>query len=44
MEESCGQCPPCQMGTVKMYRLLRKIEDGKGDVKDLTNLEIHAAF
>ena len=22
-----------------MYRLLRKIEDGKGDVKDLTNLE-----
>ena len=27
------------MGTVKMYRLLRKIEDGKGDVNDLTDLE-----
>ena len=39
MEESCGQCPPCQMGTVKMYRLLQKIEDGNGEVNDLANLE-----
>ncbi len=39
MEESCGQCPPCQMGTVKMYRLLQKIEDGNGDVNDLIDLE-----
>ncbi len=39
MEESCGQCPPCQMGTVKMYRLLQKIEDGSGDVNDLADLE-----
>ena len=39
MEESCGQCPPCQMGTVKMYRLLQKIENGNGDADDLAGLE-----
>ncbi|OGV96659.1 MAG: hypothetical protein A3I04_02650 [Nitrospinae bacterium RIFCSPLOWO2_02_FULL_39_110] len=39
MEESCGQCPPCQMGTVKIFRLIQKIEDGNGDMKDLTDIE-----
>lgn len=39
MEESCGQCPPCQMGTAKMARLLQKIEDGQGEMDDLVNIE-----
>lgn len=44
MEESCGQCPPCQMGTVKLFRLLQKIEDGNGDMNDLTNIENTCSF
>lgn len=39
MEESCGQCPPCQMGTVRMFRFLQKIEDGSGDANDLIKLD-----
>lgn len=39
MEESCGQCPPCQMGTVKLFRLIQKIEDGNGDMDDLKDIE-----
>jgi NADH-quinone oxidoreductase subunit F len=39
MEESCGQCPPCQMGTVKLFRLLQKIEDGNGEMNDLIDIE-----
>ncbi len=39
MEESCGQCPACQMGTVKMFRLLQKIEDGSGEMNDLMEIE-----
>ena len=33
------QCAPCQMGTVKIFRLIQKIEDGNGDMKDLTDIE-----
>ncbi|HLA48196.1 MAG TPA: NADH-ubiquinone oxidoreductase-F iron-sulfur binding region domain-containing protein [Nitrospinota bacterium] len=39
MEESCGQCPPCQMGTVKLFRLIKKVEDGNGDMSDLKDIE-----
>jgi NADH-quinone oxidoreductase subunit F len=37
-EESCGQCTPCREGTPWMERILRKIEEGKGEPKDLTLL------
>jgi len=39
MEESCGQCPLCQMGTANMARLLQKIEDGHGTMDDLAGIE-----
>ncbi|MEK6589281.1 MAG: NADH-ubiquinone oxidoreductase-F iron-sulfur binding region domain-containing protein [Nitrospinota bacterium] len=39
MEESCGQCPVCQMGTNGMFRLLQKIEDGHGGMDDLHDIE-----
>jgi len=32
--ESCGQCPPCMLGTVHLAEILEKIESGKGDAKD----------
>lgn len=34
-EESCGQCTPCREGTPWMERIVRKIEEGQGEMKDL---------
>ena len=36
--ESCGQCPPCRMGTINLAAVLQKIEDGEGTDKDLATL------
>ncbi|MGB7451359.1 MAG: NADH-quinone oxidoreductase subunit NuoF [Lysobacterales bacterium] len=33
--ESCGQCTPCREGTGWMHRVLDRIVDGKGQLKDL---------
>jgi NADH-quinone oxidoreductase subunit F len=38
MTESCGQCPPCKMGTFYLHDLLRKIEAGQGTSADLDSL------
>ncbi len=40
-EESCGQCTPCREGTPWQTRILRKLEEGrgeKGDVQLLLNV------
>ncbi len=37
-EESCGQCTPCREGMPWMTRLLRKMEEGRGEPKDLEAL------
>ncbi|MGQ9684798.1 MAG: NADH-quinone oxidoreductase subunit NuoF [Thiobacillaceae bacterium] len=34
-EESCGQCTPCREGTGWMYRVVHRIEHGKGRSEDL---------
>lgn len=36
--ESCGQCPPCRMGTINLAALMEKIEAGEGTQKDLDSL------
>ncbi len=36
--ESCGQCPPCRMGTNNLATLMAKIEEGQGTQKDLDSL------
>jgi NADH-quinone oxidoreductase subunit F len=36
--ESCGQCPPCRMGTINLATLVEKIERGEGSQKDLDSL------
>lgn len=38
LHESCGQCTPCREGTGWVYRLVQKIEDGKGTLEDLDQL------
>ncbi|MDM9380387.1 NADH-quinone oxidoreductase subunit NuoF [Chlorogloeopsis sp. ULAP01] len=39
MDESCGKCIPCRVGTVQLYRLLTKIRQGKASLTDLELLE-----
>jgi NADH-quinone oxidoreductase subunit F len=34
-EESCGQCTPCREGTGWLYRVVHRIESGKGRESDL---------
>ena len=34
-EESCGQCTPCREGTGWLYRVVDRIERGKGKAQDL---------
>ena len=41
VDESCGKCTPCRIGTKRMYELLDKITRGEGtedDLKKLTDL------
>lgn len=40
VEESCGKCAPCRIGTRKLYDILDKISKGKGTHEDLKNLEV----
>jgi len=37
-EESCGQCTPCREGTGWLYRMVDRIEHGKGRNEDLDQL------
>ncbi len=39
VDESCGKCTPCRVGTKRLLELLDKITDGKGTMEDLDKLE-----
>ena len=39
VDESCGKCAPCRIGTVRMLEILNKITDGNGEMEDLDKLE-----
>jgi bidirectional [NiFe] hydrogenase diaphorase subunit len=39
MDESCGKCIPCRVGTVQLHDLLTRISKGKGTQNDLHLLE-----
>jgi bidirectional [NiFe] hydrogenase diaphorase subunit len=39
MDESCGKCVPCRVGTVQMHRLLERITDGSATMQDLETLK-----
>jgi NADH-quinone oxidoreductase subunit F len=38
-EESCGQCTPCREGTGWLYRVVHRIETGRGRMEDLALLD-----
>ena len=35
MDESCGRCTPCRIGTKRLYEMLNKITSGKGTMSDI---------
>jgi NADH-quinone oxidoreductase subunit F len=37
--ESCGQCPPCKLGTGAVTEVLERIEGGNGDIRDIEELQ-----
>lgn len=39
VDESCGKCPPCRIGTKRMLEILDKITEGKGELGDIDRLE-----
>ncbi len=39
MDESCGKCVPCRVGTIEMLELLTRITDGSAMDEDLQTLE-----
>ncbi|MBE6837081.1 MAG: NADH-quinone oxidoreductase subunit NuoF [Ruminococcus sp.] len=39
VDESCGKCTPCRIGTKRLYELLDKITKGKGTLEDIDKME-----
>lgn len=39
LDESCGKCSPCRIGTKRMFEILTKITNGTGTLDDLQALE-----
>ena len=39
VEESCGKCTPCRVGTKRMLEILEKITKGQATMEDLDKLE-----
>jgi NADP-reducing hydrogenase subunit HndC len=39
VDESCGKCTPCRIGTKRLYEMLDKITSGNGTMEDLDRLE-----
>ncbi|HOQ00495.1 MAG TPA: NADH-quinone oxidoreductase subunit NuoF [Acetivibrio clariflavus] len=42
VDESCGKCPPCRIGTKRMLEILERITEGKGEEGDIEKLELLA--
>lgn len=39
VEESCGKCTPCRIGTKRLLELLEKVTNGTATLKDLDKME-----
>jgi len=39
VDESCGKCSPCRIGTTQLLNILEKIANGNGEEEDLEKLE-----
>ena len=39
VDESCGKCTPCRVGTKRLYEILDRITKGQGQLSDIDKLE-----
>lgn len=39
VDESCGKCTPCRIGTKRLYEMLEKITSGNATMEDLDKME-----
>ena len=39
VDESCGKCTPCRIGTKRLLEMLERITDGKGEDGDIEKIE-----
>ena len=39
VDESCGKCTPCRVGTRRLLEILNKIIEGNGELEDIQRLE-----
>ncbi len=39
VDESCGKCTPCRVGTKRLYEMLEKISKGNATLEDLDKME-----
>ncbi len=39
VDESCGKCTPCRIGTKRLYEILDKITKGQGTLEDIDKME-----
>lgn len=39
VDESCGKCTPCRIGTRRLLELLEKITNGNGEMEDIEKME-----
>ena len=44
VDESCGKCTPCRVGTRRMLEILDKIISGNGEMEDIDRLEELAEY
>ncbi|MEG1801050.1 MAG: NADH-ubiquinone oxidoreductase-F iron-sulfur binding region domain-containing protein, partial [Oscillospiraceae bacterium] len=44
VEESCGKCTPCRVGTKRLLELLEKITSGNGEMEDLAKIKELSEF
>ncbi len=44
VEESCGKCTPCRVGTKRLYELLTRVTDGRAVPEDIAKIHELATF
>ena len=44
VDESCGKCAPCRIGTKRLYELLTKVTEGRATVEDIDKIDELAGF
>ena len=40
MDETCGKCTPCRIGSKRLYEILERITQGKGSEADIERLRV----